>query len=88
MEEFKSFELSLGAVTLSRSSWLPLHEDSTVGWHFLQLAGGKDYFLFHNFLFPLGSEEKVKPVPLECPTLEQVDTFSHTIVAFIVPLSH
>lgn len=48
--------------------------DSTVDWHFLQLAGVKDYFLFHNFLSPLGSEEKVKPASLECPALEHDDT--------------
>ena len=87
-EKSKSFELSLGVVTLSHSSWPPLHGDGTVDWRLLQLAGGEDYFLFHNFLSPLGSEEKVKPVSLECPVLEHDDTFSHTTVALIVPPSH
>lgn len=87
-EESSCFELSLGLVGLSHSSWLPFHEDGTVDWHFLQLAGGKDHFLFRNFVSPLGSGEKVKAVSLECPVLERDDTFSYTIVALIEPLSH
>lgn len=87
-EESSCFELSFGLVALPHSSWLPLHEDSTVDWHFLQLAGGKDNFLFHNFVSPLGSGEKGKAVSLECPMLEHDNTFSYTIVALIKPLSH
>ncbi|KAJ7398522.1 hypothetical protein BTVI_124798 [Pitangus sulphuratus] len=43
----------------SLAVWLPLHEDSAIDWHFLQLEGGKDYSLFLNFLSPLDSEEKM-----------------------------
>jgi len=47
----------------------------------------KMVFIFHNFLSPLGSEEKVKPESLECPALKHGDTFSHAIVALMVPFS-
>lgn len=89
VEGSKSFELSLGVVALSHSSWLPLREDTALlTGAFCSWQVEKIIFLFHNLLSPLGSGEKVKPESLECPALEHDDTSSHTIVSLIMPLSY